>query len=43
MYSQKPLDVISTILITGVFIFFLMAWVGMSAAQQEDEVMEQRY
>lgn len=41
MYSQKPLDVISGFLITGVFIFLIMAWVGMSTAQQEDEVMEQ--
>lgn len=41
MYSQKPIDVLSGFLVSGVFLFFLMVWIGISSAQQEDKVMEQ--
>lgn len=41
LYSIIPLDVTSGFLITGIFLFFLMVWVGMSVAQHEDEVEEQ--
>lgn len=41
LYSMKPLDVMSGFLLTGIYIFLLMVWIGISTAQQEDEVMEQ--
>ena len=41
MYSVKPLDIVSSFLISGVFLFLLMVWVGLSATFGEDTVTEQ--
>jgi len=41
MYSMKPLFVLSGYLLSGIFLFFLMVWIAMTAVQREDEVMEQ--
>lgn len=40
-YSVKPYDVMSGYLITCVFVFLIMDWIGMTEAQRENPVMEQ--
>lgn len=41
MYSIKPLDIVSSFLISSVFLFLMMVWVGLSATFGEDTVTEQ--
>lgn len=41
MYSIQPNDIVSSFLISGTYLFILMAFVGMSIASHEDTVTEQ--
>lgn len=41
MYSMKPLFVVSGYILSGIFLFFLMVWIAMTAVQREDAVLEQ--
>lgn len=41
MYSVKPLNIVSSFLISGVFLFLLMVWIGLSLANAENPVLEQ--
>lgn len=41
MYSVKPLEIISSYLISGVIIFLVMVWIGMTTAHNERVVEEQ--
>lgn len=41
MYSIKPLSIISSFLITGVFLFLLTVWIGLTAVSGEDPTEEQ--
>ena len=38
--SSKPIDIVSLYLMSGVFVFLSMVWIGISEVQREDEVME---
>ncbi len=41
MYSIKPLSIVSSFLITGVFLFLLTVWIGLTAVSGEDPTAEQ--
>lgn len=41
MYSIKPLSIVSSFLITGVFLFLLTVWIGLTAVSVEDPTAEQ--
>lgn len=41
MFSIKPLDIVSSYLVSGVFLFLLMVWVGLSVSFGENTVTEQ--
>lgn len=41
MYSVKPLEIVSSYLISGTAAFFLMVWIGMTTAQSEQPAAEQ--
>lgn len=41
MYSGKPVDIVSSSLITVYFLFLFMVWIGMTQANGENRLMEQ--
>lgn len=41
MYSMIPLNVVTGYLMSAVFVFLLMVWIGISVAQKEEETLEQ--
>lgn len=41
MYSVKPQEIVSSFLLSGMVLFFVMVWIGMTAAQNERPVEEQ--
>ena len=41
MYSAKPVEIVSSYLITVYFLFLFMVWIGMTQTNGENKVMEQ--
>jgi len=41
LYMMIPVDVVSSFIISGVFIFLIMVWIGVTSWELEDQVSEQ--